>query len=130
MSINAPGPGLKVEVLFYCPIFFLPFSVLRLIIFRPSFVRIRLTNPSLRFWMSLVLRFMVLRGPQRIWARAGWEVMELLGTRSAARPSAVCVWAGVANVGVKGDRDGLTKAVVLEDSVGRRGVKEVKVLRL
>ena len=54
--------------------------------------------------------------------------MVVLGTRSAASPSAVCAWAGVATVGVKGNMVGLMKAVGLAERVGRRGVNDVKVL--
>lgn len=59
-------------------------------ILRPVLLRFRLRKPCLLFWISLVCPFIVFLGPQRIDvpSNAGWAEMLVLGTTSAAAPSA------------------------------------------
>lgn len=114
-----------------------PFALLLINIFFPVLDRSRARNPTRRCRISRDGRFMFmyLRGPHRIWeARphsAGWEVMDVLGTTSAAGPAAAAVrglvvvggWRRVVVVGrlLKTGEEG-------DDVLGRRRGREEKDL--
>lgn len=109
------------------PISLRPFWRRLAMILRPVLDFMRRNHPCLRSWTRRVLPCMVLRGPHRIWASAGCEVMADRGTRSEV--AAASVAAGVVE-GAKGEMfDRERKAVGRAARVGRRGVKEANVLR-
>jgi hypothetical protein len=100
-------------------------------IFLPVRLFIRLKNPCRRFCTSRVCRFIVFRGPHRIWlapARAGCAEIAVRGTKSAvvvvASPAdAVAIVEGVKDVVL-----GRKATFGRETSDGRRGISVVNVL--